>query len=141
VINVIQVIKLRHWYIESHKSHKSRYMEDKFLMSKEKSTGIYFKLSPKERELIEDRMKICKINNMSAYIRKMSINGYIINLDLSCLNEIGKLLRISSNNINQLAKQANINGEIVHKDIIIVKDQLHKIRLDFGSALEKLSKI
>ena len=110
-------------------------------MSKEKSTGIYFKLSPKERELIENRMKICKVKNMSAYIRKMSINGYIVNLDLSGLNEIGKLLRISSNNINQIAKQANINGEIVHKDIIIVKEQLNKIRLDFGSALEKLSKI
>ena len=52
-------------------------------MSKEKNTGIYFKVSPEEREMIEDRMKRCKIRNMSAYIRKMCINGYIINLDVS----------------------------------------------------------
>lgn len=110
-------------------------------MTKEKSTGIYFKLSPEERDLIEKRMAQTKIRNMSAYIRKMCIDGYIVNLDFSCLDEIGRLLRIASNNINQIAKQANINGEINRTDITEVKDQLHKIRLDFGSALENLSKI
>jgi len=110
-------------------------------MAKEKNTGIYFKLSPKERELINRRMVQTKIKNMSAYIRKMCIDGLVVNLDVSAFDEIGRLLRITSNNVNQIAKQANINGEIVHKDIIIVKEQLHKIRLDFGEALGKLSKI
>ena len=110
-------------------------------MVKEKNTGIYFKLSPKERELINRRMAQTKIKNMSAYIRKMCIDGLVVNLDVSAFDTIGRLLRITSNNVNQIAKQANTNGEIVHKDIIIVKEQLHKIRLDFGEALEKLSKI
>jgi len=108
---------------------------------REKNAGIYFKLSPKERELIEDRMKRCKIGNMSAYIRKMCIDGYVINLDLSCLNEIGKLLRITANNVNQIAIQAHINGEIDRKDIAEVNEQLSQIRLDFGSVRGKLSKI
>lgn len=110
-------------------------------MSKEKTTAIYFKVSEKERELIEQGMKIAGISNMSAYLRKMGINGYIITLDLSCLDNIGSLLRVTSNNVNQIARQANINGEIDRTDIAEVNEQLQQIRLDFGSALEKLSKI
>jgi len=110
-------------------------------LAREKTTGIYVKLSPKERELFYDRMKRCKINNMSAYIRKMCIDGYIVNLDVSVFDEIGKLLRITANNVNQIAKQANINGEIDRTDIAALNEEVKKIRLDFGSALEKLSKI
>jgi len=108
---------------------------------KEKNTGIYFKLSDKDRKLMQERMKRCKIRNMSAYIRKMCIDGCVVNLNTEIFDEIGRLLRITSNNVNQIAKQANIDGEIAQKDIIIVKDQLHKIRVDFGEALNKLSKI
>ena len=110
-------------------------------MSKEKSSGIYFKLSPKERELIEERMELCKIRNMSAYIRKMCIDGYIINFNASELNEIGRLLRVTANNVNQIAKQANINGEIERSDITEVNEQLTQIRLSFGTALESLSNL
>ena len=110
-------------------------------MAREKTTGFYFKMSDKERELIADRMKHCKISNMSAYIRKMAINGLCVTLDLSCLDEIGRLLRITANNVNQIAKQANTNGEIDRKDIAEVNGQFTQIRLDFGKALEQLSKI
>ena len=110
-------------------------------MAREKTTGFYFKMSDRERELIEDRMKRCNISNMSAYIRKMCIDGLFVTLDLSCLDEIGRLLRITANNVNQIAKQANTNGEIDRKDISEVNTQLSQIRLDFGSALEKLAKI
>lgn len=108
---------------------------------REKTIGVYFKLSPKEREFIEERMKRCKIQNMSAYIRKMCIDGYIVNLDVSVFDEIGKLLRVTANNINQIARQANINGEIDRTDIAAVNEQFTRIRLDFGEALAKLAKI
>jgi hypothetical protein len=110
-------------------------------MLKEKSKGIYFKLSPKERELIEKRMAQTKIQNMSAYIRKMCMDGCIVNLDVSPFDEIGSLLRKTSNNINQIAKQANTNGEIERIDIAEVNEQLTQIRMAFGEALNRLSKI
>ncbi len=37
--------------------------------SKGKSGGIYFKVSDEERELIEQKMALAGIRNMSAYIR------------------------------------------------------------------------
>ena len=36
-----------------------------------KLTGIYFKLTPEERKLIEQKMELAGIHNMSGYIRKM----------------------------------------------------------------------
>ncbi len=45
---------------------------------KEYSKGIYVKFKPEEVEILHDRMKEAGVQNMSAYIRKMAINGYVI---------------------------------------------------------------
>ena len=44
-------------------------------MAKEKTSGIYFKVSEEDRKLIEQRMELAGIRNMSGYIRKMCIDG------------------------------------------------------------------
>ena len=73
-----------------------------------------------DREKIEERMKEAGIKNMSAYIRKMAIDGYVVRLDLSDVNEVARLLHINSNNLNQYAKQA---GSIYYGDIQKLKRQ------------------
>ena len=45
---------------------------------KEYSKGIYVKFKPEEVEILHDRMKEAGVQNMSAYIRKMALNGYVI---------------------------------------------------------------
>ena len=45
---------------------------------KEYSKGIYVKFKPEEVEILHDRMKEAGVHNMSAYIRKMVLNGYVI---------------------------------------------------------------
>ena len=65
---------------------------------------------------------------MSAYIRKMAIDGYVIRLDTSDLREISRLLSINSNNLNQIAKRANETGSIYIKDINELKDQQEEIQ-------------
>ena len=40
-------------------------------MAKEKTSGIYFKVTDEERDLIEQKMALAEVRNMSAYIRKM----------------------------------------------------------------------
>ena len=42
--------------------------------AKGKSGGIYFKVTDEERRLIEQRMALMGIHNMSAYIRKSLFN-------------------------------------------------------------------
>ena len=45
---------------------------------KEYSKGIYVKFKPEEVEILHNRMKEARVQNMSAYIRKMALNGYVI---------------------------------------------------------------
>lgn len=110
-------------------------MEDK------RDTGLYFKLSAKELDLIQQKKALAGIRNTSAYLRKMAIDGYVINLNIKQLNEISQLLRITSNNINQMAKRANETGSIYETDVADVKNQLDSIKADFGEVMKSLSKL
>ena len=47
------------------------------------------------------------VKNRSAYVRKMALDGYVVRLDMTDINELIRLLRSSSNNLNQVAKKAN----------------------------------
>lgn len=44
---------------------------------KEYSKGIYVKFKPEEVKILHDRIKEAGAQNMSVYIRKMALNGYI----------------------------------------------------------------
>ena len=106
---------------------------------KEKTTGFYFKMSPQEWDWVEKRMAEMKIKNKSQFIRKMCIDGHVINLDMSELNEIGRLLRITANNVNQLAYKANSGSGVRRNDVAEVNRQLEIIRTDFGKMLNALT--
>ncbi len=60
---------------------------------------------------IRKRMKQLGTDNMSAFLRKMAIDGYIVKLELPELKEMITLLHRSSSNLNQIAKR--VNGTIV----------------------------
>lgn len=98
-------------------------------------------IKPEERKLIERRMKEAGIRNMSAYIRKMAIDGYVIRLDLSNLKEVSRLMGINSNNLNQYAKKANETGSIYLNDIRILQDQHEKIWEELREIKLKLASI
>ena len=111
------------------------------ITAKEKTTGFYFKMSPQERVLIEQAMAAAGIRNMSAYIRKMAANGYIVRLDLPELGECSKLLRSASNNLNQIARRVNSGGGYYPDEIAAVQTSLDENRALFGKILGGLAKI
>ncbi len=78
---------------------------------------LHFHVSEQEAELIKERMEQIGVTNLSAYLRKMAVDGYIINLDMTDIQEMTRLLRICSNNLNQYAKRANETGSIYAADI------------------------
>lgn len=74
---------------------------------KEYSKGIYVKFKPEEVEMLHDRMKEAGVQNMSAYIRKMALNGYVIIPEWPDLNRgISLHTRISNNEQTELLKKA-----------------------------------
>lgn len=102
---------------------------------------IRFRIHDGDRELIKKRMKESGISNMSDYIRKMAIDGYVIRLDLSDVKEVSRLLRINANNINQIAKRANETGCIYQADIKTVQKQQEEIWKMMKAILQRLSSI
>ncbi len=99
-----------------------------------------FRVTPEEKEMIEQKMAQFGTQNREAYLRKMAIDGYVINLDLPELQEIVSLLRRSGNNINQIARRVNETGRIYDTDMefILQKqeaiwDSLYQILTQLGN--------
>ena len=75
------------------------------------------------------------------YLRKMALDGYCINLELSDVKELVSLLRRCSNNLNQYAKRANETGSIYQADIQDLRERLDNIWTDMKEVLVHLSSI
>ena len=54
---------------------------------------------------------------MSAYIRKMVIDGYVVKLDMPELRELTLRMKSICNSENQIAKRVNSTGNIYETDI------------------------
>ena len=87
------------------------------MKKRRRTIPLMFYVTPDERDQIEAKMAQLGTNNMSAYLRKIAIDGYVVQLDLPELREMVLLLRRSSNNLNQLAKRANETGRIYPEDL------------------------
>lgn len=95
---------------------------------------IAFYVSPEEKELIYAKMAQLGTGNMGAYLRKMAIDGYVVNLDLPELRELTKLLRRSSANLNQLTKRVHETARIYDADLESLRAEFDKL-LDAASAV------
>ena len=85
--------------------------------------------------MIRQRMAELGIVSMSAYLRKMAIDGYIIQLDMTEIRELTRLLSICSNNLNQYVKRANETGRIYAADIEDLSERLIVIKNHVGKLL------
>ena len=55
------------------------------MAKRKRNIQILFCVSPEEKKLIRRKMIESKTKNMGAYLRKMAIDGYIVNTDLMCM--------------------------------------------------------
>lgn len=102
---------------------------------------VHFLASKEEVERIHQKMDEIGIRSMGAYLRKMALDGYCINLELQDVKALVSLLRICSNNLNQYAKKANETGNIYEVDIKDLQDRLEEIWLEMKEILVHLSSI
>ena len=89
-----------------------------------KTVRVEFVMSEQDAELVKGRMAELGITNLSAYLRKMAVDGYIIHLDMGDIQEMVRLLRICSNNLNQYAKRANETGSVYAADVEDMRTRL-----------------
>ena len=84
-------------------------------MREKRDETIILRLSKTEKNRIYEKMLSMGIRSLSAYIRKMALDGYCLHLDLKDLQRMAYLLQMCSNNLNQYAKAANENGRVDRK--------------------------
>ena len=100
-----------------------------------------FRVTPTEATIIRERINDAGMKKPGAYLRKMALDGYVIKLDLQDVKEVTRLMRITSNNINQYTKKANETGSIYLQDIQEVKNNQKKLWELLRNILEHLSTI
>lgn len=108
---------------------------------REKTEMLHFRVSPKELERINQKREEIGIRNMGAFLRKMAMDGYCVNLDLTDVSQVSSLLRRCSNNLNQYAKKANETGNIYAADIQDLQVRLDEIRELQRQILKRLAAI
>ena len=102
---------------------------------------IFFRVTPQERKQIEENMERAGIPNMGAYLRKMALSGYIVQLDLTEMREFVSLLRSVSNNMNQIAKRANETRSIYETDILDLQERYNSLWDKAKEILKSLAKL
>ena len=103
-----------------------------------RSVRAEFVMSESEAALVRERMAELGISNLSAYLRKMAVDGYIIHLDMSDIQDMIRLLRICSNNLNQYARRANETGSIYAADIEDLRTRLDDLFFSVTGTVEFL---
>ena len=111
------------------------------MKKRRRTIPLMFYVTPEERDQIEAKMAQLGTNNMSAYLRKIAIDGYVVQLDLPELRELVSLLRYSSNNLNQLARRANETGRIYPEDLADIRQNQAQLWESAKEILRVLSKL
>ena len=84
---------------------------------------------------------ILNLSNREAYLRKMAMYGYCIQLDVPELKEMISLLRYSGNNINQIAKRLHETGRTYETDIADIKANQERLIELANTIITKLATI
>ena len=87
---------------------------------------VKFYVDEKELEQINRRVQLANVTNRGAYLRKMAIDGFVVNVDTSDLKAVVKEMNAIGKNINQITQNANTYG-IMKQDITTIKAKVDEI--------------
>ena len=102
-----------------------------------RTVGLYTKVSPEEKEMIDQKMALLGTDNLRAYLRKMAVDGYIVQLDMDSVVELVKLLRSISNNVNQIARRCNSTHNLYAQDVEDLRQGYTKVWQGIHDLLKK----
>lgn len=111
------------------------------MAKRKRDVPVLFYVNKDEMALIQQKMQAFSTSNMSAYLRKMAIDGYVLKLDLPELKELVSLLRRWSNNLNQLTRRVHQTGRVYDADLQELNAQQERIWDGVKQILKQLAKL
>ena len=95
--------------------------------NRKRNVQIIVRVTEDERTLIEEKMRQIPTMNLSAYSRKMLIDGYIIVLDLQKVKAHMAQLQKIGGNLNQITKRINETERIYDNDMDELKRLMDEV--------------
>jgi len=111
------------------------------MADRKRNVQLHFMVSEHERSLIDEKMMQLGTKNLGAYLRKMAVDGYVIQLDLSDIRDLVSLFRRTNNNLNQLTKRVHETGNIYSEDLDDLQKSYDKLWDMAGEILSRLAAI
>ena len=97
------------------------------MSGRKRTVQIKFYVTEEEKNLIEEKMKLIPTRNMTAYLRKIAIDGYVIQVDHTDIKAMTAEIQKIGVNVNQIAKRVNSAGSVYQEDIEEIKGVLNEI--------------
>ena len=111
------------------------------MAKRKRDVPVLFWVSAEELELIHQKMQQYGTENLSAYLRKMALDGYVVKLELPELKELVSLMRRSSNNLNQLTRKVHETGRVYNADLEDISQRQKQLWEGVKEILTQLSKL
>ena len=96
------------------------------MKNRSRAIQVKFYVNEEELNLINNRVRSANVTSKGAYLRKMAIDGFIVNVDTSDLKAAVKEMNAIGKNINQITRNANTYG-ITKQDINEIKAKVDDI--------------
>lgn len=91
--------------------------------------------------MIQKKCNQAGITNLSTYLRKIAIDGYVLRLEVPELKELVSLLRYTSNNLNQYTRRAHETGRFYDSDLEDIHRNQDKIWDAMNTIIRSLAKL
>ena len=86
-----------------------------------------FHLNDDEQYILDEKFRLSKMKNKSAFLRKLVLYGFVYDVDYSHIREMNALLGNIGSNLNQIAKRVNSTNTIYKKDMEEIKELMNQI--------------
>jgi hypothetical protein len=94
------------------------------MVERRRKVMLRFFVTEAERDMIAEKMGLLRTGNLSAYLRKMAIDGYIINTDATDVKKMTAEIQRIGVNVNQIARRVNTAGYATEQDLKEVREAL-----------------
>ncbi|GHV40637.1 mobilization protein [Clostridia bacterium] len=113
--------------------------KEKKPIKRSRNISLSFYVNAEEHAMIKRRMAQAGVKNLRAFILKQAIDGRVITVELTSVNEMVRLLSNATNNINQVARRVNQTGSIYADDINDLSARYDELWTQAREILTKLS--
>ena len=97
------------------------------MANRKRNIQMKFYVTEEEKRLIDEKMAQLPTQRYGAYLRKMAIDGCIIQLDTTDIKRMNAALSAIGRNINQIAKRLNAGDGTYKADMREIQERLDEI--------------